>query len=169
MANGKTSLGTIQSSSPVFKKFSTLLQKVCTDLATQIVRDGEGATKFLEIRVQGAPTPQWAKKIGTAVALSPLVKTAFFGEDANWGRIVAAIGSCGLKIPEKQVDISFGGQPFIKQGALNPRIPGKKIKQYLKRKDILMTLDLHAGENKWTIWTCDFSYDYVRINASYRT
>lgn len=169
MANGKTPLGPIQSSSPVFKKFSALLQKVCTDLAKQIARDGEGATKFVEIRVQGAPTPQWAKKIGIAVALSPLVKTALFGEDANWGRIVAAIGSCGLKISEKQVDISFGDQPFIKQGTLNPRILGKKIKQYLKRKDILITLDLHAGAKKWIIWTCDFSYDYVKINASYRT
>jgi glutamate N-acetyltransferase/amino-acid N-acetyltransferase len=169
MANGKKSVGPLQGSGPLFRKFSALLQKVCTDLAQKIVRDGEGATKFVELRVQGAPSSQWAKKVGTAVALSPLVKTAFFGEDANWGRILSAVGNCGLKISEKQVDISFGGMPLVKNGTTNPRISEKKINQYLKGKNIVITLDLHTGKGKWVIWTCDFSYDYVRINASYRT
>ncbi len=169
MANGKTSSAVIPSSGPLFQKFCFLLQKVCTELADKIVSDGEGATKFVEIKILGAPSLPAAKKVGTAVALSPLVKTALYGEDGNWGRIMAAVGSCGVRVSEEKVDLFFGNNQLIKQGKPNPRISESSITRYLKRKKIGLTLNLHGGKKEWLIRTCDLSFDYIKINASYRS
>ncbi len=104
-----------------------------------------------------------------AVALSPLVKTALFGADANWGRIMAALGASGVKVLERGIDISFGETLLVKGGRLNPTIPEQSATEHLKGKEIVITLHLHAGREKSVVWPCDLSYDYVKINSAYRS
>jgi glutamate N-acetyltransferase/amino-acid N-acetyltransferase len=169
LANGRAQNRPIPSSGTLFQHFKSLLETACLELAQMMVRDGEGATKFVEIRVKGAPSAQTAKRVATAVALSPLVKTALFGGDANWGRIMAAIGASGVKVLERQIDISFGEALLVKGGRVNPTTPEEPATQYLKGKEIVITIHLHAGKEKSVVWTCDLSYEYVKINAAYRS
>ena len=148
--------------------FSQALGKVCLELAKLIALDGEGATRLVEIRVMGAGSRADAKKIASTIATSPLVKTAIFGNDANWGRILAAAGRAGVAINPSKVDIRIGGLKVASKGmALNfSEAAAKKI---LTQKEILITLDLNMGSSFCSYYTCDLSFDYIKINASYRS
>ena len=142
---------------------------MCTDLAKLIVRDGEGATKFLEITVRGAASFAEAKTAAMAVAKSPLVKTAFFGQDPNWGRILCAVGYSGAKVNPDKATLALGGIIVAKNGMNAPVADAKALQKVMAGKDIVVEIELAAGDAAATVWTCDFSYEYVKINADYST
>jgi len=134
-----------------------------------IVKDGEGATKFVEIRVKGARTKQDAFLASEAIAHSNLVKTAIYGEDPNWGRITAAAGRSGAHVDQDKLDLFFNEKPLVQQGVwLGPEIE-KDIAQIMKLDEIFITLDLNSGNETDQFMFCDFSEDYVKINAEYRS
>jgi glutamate N-acetyltransferase/amino-acid N-acetyltransferase len=143
-------------------EFRDRLLEVCTQLATAIVRDGEGATKFVEISVEGAPSEEAAHTIGRTIARSPLVKTAIYGADPNWGRIVGAIGNSGVALESDRVDIYIGGIP-ISDATL------EDAREKLKEKEIQIRVVLHSGSASARVWTCDLTEGYIRINADYTT
>jgi glutamate N-acetyltransferase/amino-acid N-acetyltransferase len=149
--------------------FQETLGDLLKDLALQIVADGEGATKFITIRVCGAREEQDGDRIARTVANSSLVKTAFFGEDANWGRIFAAMGRSGVRFSPERVDISFGDVLIVKDGLGQGKEAEKEATAVLKEKNIVVTIDLKEGTECTEIYTCDFSLDYVKINADYRS
>jgi glutamate N-acetyltransferase/amino-acid N-acetyltransferase len=151
-----------------FEKFCKALNYVCTTLARQIARDGEGATKLVEINVEGAGSADDAYKAACSIAKSPLVKTALFGEDANWGRIITAVGYSGADFNPENVDIFIGDVMVCKGGAALP-FDEEKAAQVLKNSEINLLVRLNKGIFSDRMWTCDFSYDYVKINASYRS
>ncbi len=151
------------------KKLQACLDAVARSLAMQVVKDGEGATKFVEITVRGAKNPAEAKRAAMAVARSPLVKTALFGEDANWGRIMAVLGSCGVEMEEGRTDISFGKAKLVEKGLAAGRQAEKEATAALKQREVQIGIDLHKGKGEATVWTCDLSYEYVKINAAYRS
>jgi glutamate N-acetyltransferase/amino-acid N-acetyltransferase len=134
-----------------------------------VVKDGEGATKFVEIMVKGAKTFNDAKKIGMAIANSNLVKTALFASDANWGRIMCAIGYSGVKVNADRIDLFFNNVKMVGNGIGLGKDAEKEATEVLKQKEFAITVDLRLGKAEATLWTCDFSYDYVKINAAYRT
>ena len=152
------------------RAFGEALAAVLRDLALQVVTDAEGATKLIEIEVSGAADRESARQVAFTVANSPLVKTAFFGQDANWGRIVAAAGRSGVKLIAERVGLFFEDLCVFENGA---PVLGEEIEQkasgIFKQKEIRVRLDLGLGEASFTAWTCDFSLDYVKINASYRS
>src|SRR3989304_4336784 len=150
-----------------YKTFRNMLERVCLKLAHMIVRDGEGATKFLEIKVKGAKTKMDAKQTAMTIANSLLVKTAFFGEDANWGRIMAAIGRAGIDVKSDRISIYFDNIPVVKKG--NGVGRDKEVSKIIKKRDICLTIDLGLGKTEKTVWASDLSYNYVKINASYRS
>ena len=154
--------------SPGYKPFYSALLAAATELARAIVADGEGATKLVEIRVKGADSFNSASKVARAVANSPLVKTALFGEDPNWGGIVCAIGYSGVPVDPDKVDIFFGDIQAVKQGAPSG-VSDEECASRLKEREIVLTIGLNQGGCECSFWTCDFSYDYVRINAEYHT
>ncbi len=170
MANGLAGNPKLENrKSPGANAFKKALDQLLLDLARMIVRDGEGATKEVTLLIKGARTEEEARILGFTVANSPLVKTALFGEDANWGRILAALGRSGVSFDPARVDIFFGSVPLVKQGlGLGPEqeIPASQV---LKKKALTITVDLHQGRAKATVYTCDLSLDYIRINADYRT
>ncbi|MPM81021.1 Arginine biosynthesis bifunctional protein ArgJ [bioreactor metagenome] len=133
-----------------------------------IAHDGEGATKFLEVNIIGAASFADAKLAAMAIAKSPLVKTAFFGEDPNWGRIVCAAGYSGASMQADRVTLSIGGVKLVENG-LNVGVPLEELTSIMAEHDISITVDLAAGKEKATVWTCDFSYEYVKINGEYHT
>jgi glutamate N-acetyltransferase/amino-acid N-acetyltransferase len=139
------------------------------DLALQIVKDGEGATKAITIRVCGAVNNADAEKLARTVANSSLVKTAFFGEDANWGRILAAMGRAGVIFDPEKVSLAFGDIPMVKNGMGLGAEAEKKATRILKKKSFTVTIDLQEGTGEAEMYTCDFSLDYVKINADYRS
>jgi glutamate N-acetyltransferase/amino-acid N-acetyltransferase len=147
---------------PPASEFRDSLLEVCTQLATAIVRDGEGATKFVEITVEGAPTEEAARTIGRTIARSPLVKTAIYGADPNWGRIVGAVGNSGVRLDSDRVDIYIGGV-LIADSTL------EDARQKLKEKEIQIRVVLHSGNASMRVWTCDLTEGYIRINADYTT
>jgi glutamate N-acetyltransferase/amino-acid N-acetyltransferase len=149
--------------------FQSRLLEVCQNLAKSVVRDGEGATKFVEICVKGTRNQEDAKRAAYAIAHSPLVKTAFFGMDANWGRILCAIGHSGIRIDPNRIDLFFDRKPIVKNGR---GVGGKQeieAGQVLKNKSFKVTVNLHQGKNEFSVFTTDLSLDYVKINASYRS
>ncbi|MDR0292275.1 MAG: bifunctional glutamate N-acetyltransferase/amino-acid acetyltransferase ArgJ [Elusimicrobium sp.] len=151
-----------------YKVFYGALKEVATELAKMMVRDGEGATKFIEISVQGAQTTEEAKIAACAVARSPLVKTAFFGSDANWGRIVCAVGYSGINLKPERLNVWLDKVHIFKNGTgLNA--DEKLLSEKMKEKEIHVTIDLGRGDAQAKVWTCDFSYDYIKINGSYRS
>jgi glutamate N-acetyltransferase/amino-acid N-acetyltransferase len=169
LANGLAENQTIKSGSREFDQFSHLLQFACEELAKMIVQDGEGATKFISIDVKGAKNEVEARKVAYSIAQSPLVKTAFFGEDPNWGRIMAAIGCSGATISEGKISMAINGLLFVKNGiGLGKKREGK-VAVILKEKNLSLIVDLSIGKSSARIWTTDLSYDYIKINASYRT
>ena len=131
-------------------------------VATAIVRDGEGASKFVELVIEGAPNEQAAHTIGRAIARSPLVKTAIYGADPNWGRIVAAIGNAGIPLESDRVDIYIGGV-LISDATL------EEARQKLQQREIQIRVVLHSGSAFSRVWTCDLTDEYIRINADYTT
>jgi glutamate N-acetyltransferase/amino-acid N-acetyltransferase len=150
-------------------QFMDALHDLLKDLALQIVRDGEGATKLVTIRVKGARSEAEAKQAAETVANSNLVKTAFFGEDANWGRIIAALGRSGAEFDQQKVDIAFDEVPMVENGLGLGKEVEAAATGVLKKKEFSVNIDLKAGTGSCECYTCDFSLDYVRINADYRT
>jgi len=169
LANGKAGHPSLNRMDRDAESFQSMLSKVCRSLSESVVRDGEGATKFVEILVRGARTIREAKQAAYAVADSPLVKTAFFGEDANWGRILCALGYSGVHIDPDKVDLFFDKTQIVRKGiGVDPQSEAK-AGQILKRKSFKITADLHQGKGQFSVLTTDFSLDYVKINASYRS
>lgn len=144
------------------------LTEVCIYLAKQVVHDGEGATKFLEITVQGAENAVDAKKAVMAIAKSPLVKTAFFGQDANWGRILCAAGYSEATLDPEKISLAIGDVTIVEKG-MGVTFDEQALKTIMSEQDITVTVDFGLGEGKATMWTCDFSYEYVKINGEYHT
>jgi glutamate N-acetyltransferase / amino-acid N-acetyltransferase len=149
--------------------FQDALESLCRDLALQIVADGEGATKCITIRVCGAKEDAEAEKIARTVANSNLVKTAFFGEDANWGRILAAMGRSGVRFSPERVDIAFGDVLLVKNGQGLGKEAEAAATRVLREKIFTVAIDLKDGIGCEELFTCDFSIDYVKINADYRS
>jgi len=148
--------------------FAAALERLLITLSKMIVMDGEGATKFVEIRMCGAATEREADTAARAVANSNLVKTAIHGEDANWGRILAAIGYSGIIFDPASVTIDFGDVPILGRNyAID--FSEERAKQVLMQREIVITIDLHRGDAAATFWTCDLSKEYVAINANYRS
>lgn len=168
MANGRAGNKPVKSLAGDGLKLAQALTTVCQELARRVVLDGEGATKFIEVKVKGAPTFEAARECAMAVAKSSLFKTAMFGMDANWGRILAALGTSPVKINPAKVDISFGPLKVAKDGAAVDFSEAKAL-GLLKRKEVEVLIDLKSGKGEAAVYTSDLSYDYVKINASYRT
>jgi len=153
-------------SSAAAKKFEDALHVVCLFLAKEIARDGEGATKLVEIAVKNVAQPQ---KVAKTIANSPLVKTALFGNDPNWGRIIAAAGRSGISFDPVKVDISLAGTVVYKQGS-GVEFDAAALSKKMRAKELKIVVDFHQrGKASTVVWTCDFSYDYVKINADYHT
>jgi glutamate N-acetyltransferase/amino-acid N-acetyltransferase len=169
LANGKAGNKKVASIDADYETFEAALIYVCTGLAKMMARDGEGATKFIEIKVSGADSEAAAVQAGKSVATSNLVKTAIFGEDANWGRILAAVGYAGIDFDPSATDI-YLGELLVCKGGVAVGFDETKAKKILSEKEISITIHL-SDKSKYeaTIWTCDLSYDYVKINGSYRT
>nr|WP_217353910.1 bifunctional glutamate N-acetyltransferase/amino-acid acetyltransferase ArgJ [Ruegeria arenilitoris] len=149
--------------------FADALEGVMLDLAQQVVRDGEGATKFVEIRVTGAVSGADAKVHGLAIANSPLVKTAIAGEDPNWGRVVMAIGKSGAAADRDLLSISFGDILVAEKGWVSPDYREEDAAEYMKGQNLMITVDLGLGDGESTVWTCDLTHGYIEINADYRS
>nr|WP_174840372.1 MULTISPECIES: bifunctional glutamate N-acetyltransferase/amino-acid acetyltransferase ArgJ [unclassified Ruegeria] len=149
--------------------FARALESVMLDLAQQVVRDGEGATKFVEIRVTGAASESDAKVHGLAIANSPLVKTAIAGEDPNWGRVVMAIGKSGAAADRDLLSISFGDILVAEKGWVSPDYREEDAAAYMKGQDLVIAVDLGIGDGASTVWTCDLTHGYIEINADYRS
>ncbi len=149
--------------------FRRALDAVMIDLAQQIVRDGEGAERFVTIEVTGAATARAARRIGLTIGNSPLVKTALSAGDPNWGRIVMAVGRAGEKVDQSRLSISIGGIPIAAEGGPVPDYDEVPVAEYMKGREIAIGVDLGIGRGKATVWTCDLTHRYIDINASYRS
>ena len=154
---------------PRLRDFAEKLDALLIDLAQQLVRDGEGATKFVEIRLTGAADKKAARAIAMSVANSPLVKTAIAGEDANWGRIVMAVGKAGERANRDKLSISIGGTLIAKNGEPIEGYDEAPVAAHMKGQEILIEIDVGVGVGAATIWTCDLTHGYIDINADYRT
>ena len=149
--------------------FRRALDKLLRSLAHQVVRDGEGARKFIEVSVEGAATRKAAKRIALSIANSPLVKTAVGGEDANWGRVVMAVGKAGEKAERDKLDVWFGKIRVAHQGLRDPAYDEAEASAYMKKPEVKITADLGIGRGRATVWTCDLTKEYVAINGDYRS
>ena len=150
--------------------FKKALNDIYIDLAKKIINDGEGATKFITINVKNVDSQSNGKKIAMSVANSPLVKTALFAEDPNWGRILSAIGNSKAEISDyTKIEISFDDILIYKDGEIYKDYKEVKAKKYLKNKNLIINIDFNIGDSNLTVWTTDLSYDYIKINADYRT
>jgi glutamate N-acetyltransferase/amino-acid N-acetyltransferase len=168
LANGVEKNPAIKPGTPSYQKFLKALMVLCKNLACKIVLDGEGATKFVTVRVQGGKTRKQAYLIANSVATSSLVKTALFGEDPNWGRIYCAVGNAGMPFDPDKVDILLNKNLLLKNGTPTNLSP-KKLVTAMRQHEIDITIDLHCGKQWEEVFTCDLSYDYVKINAEYTT
>ncbi|MEN8189783.1 MAG: bifunctional glutamate N-acetyltransferase/amino-acid acetyltransferase ArgJ [Thermodesulfobacteriota bacterium] len=170
MANGSAENPWIDEDNPIdLDQFQGALESVMKELALMIVSDGEGATKTIIVRVCGAKSEGDAEQIARTIANSSLVKTAFFGEDANWGRILAAMGRAGVRIYPDRVDIAFGDVKVVENGLAVGGDSEARATEVLKQKNIALSIDLKDGTGCEEVYTCDFSLDYVKINADYRS
>ena len=151
------------------ENFSQGLASLMTDLAHQVVKDGEGASKFIEINIVNARNQTDAKTHAKSIANSPLVKTAIAGEDPNWGRIVMAIGKSGAQAERDKIKIFFGDILVAEKGWVAPNYSEELGAQYMKNTTIKISVDLGLGDADTTFWTCDFTNDYISINADYRS
>jgi len=149
-------------------KFEKALKTVCLDLAKQIVVDGEGAKKFITIKIVNSETRERAKKIAFSIANSPLAKTAIAGEDPNWGRILMGIGKSGEEIDSKKIIIKLGDFVVAEKGKISESYNEEKLKEYMEWDSIFITIDLKQGKEEYECYTCDFTHDYIDINAHYR-
>lgn len=168
LANGAAGTPPIEANTLAHRNFTRALREICHSLALQIVADGEGAQRVIEIEVRGAATKAGAHRIAQTIATSPLVKTAFAGGDPNWGRIFAAAGRAGVKFDPDRTDIHMAGIHVLHRGQplnFNERAASNRLLE----PHVLLIVDLHQGRESARFWTCDFTAEYVRINASYRT
>jgi glutamate N-acetyltransferase/amino-acid N-acetyltransferase len=154
---------------PRLAAFATALDGLLLDLAHQVVRDGEGARKFIEVSVEGAASPDAAKRIALSIANSPLVKTACAGEDANWGRVVMAVGKAGEEAQRDLLNVWFGGIRVAYRGARDPAYDEAQASAYMKGEHILIRAELGIGDGAAKVWTCDLTKEYVAINGDYRS
>jgi glutamate N-acetyltransferase / amino-acid N-acetyltransferase len=168
LANGQSGTHKIAASSRDYKRFVSALQNVCGSLALAIVEDGEGAQRVIEIEIRGAPSDRAADRIARTVANSSLVKTALAGADPNWGRILAAAGRSGVAFDFEQVDIWLAGIPVCRRGREHP-FDERVAHERMLAKRVPILVDLRSGKGRARMWTCDFTQEYVHINASYRT
>jgi glutamate N-acetyltransferase/amino-acid N-acetyltransferase len=169
LANGQAGNKRIKSGSKEYAQFTQALTEVSKNLAFQIVKDGEGATKFVTVRVTGAKTKNHAKKVAESVATSSLVKTAIFGEDPNWGRIICAIGYAGVPIQPERIVIRLNGATLYENDNPTKHASMDSLRRKMQKPTLLIAIDLNMGDASAEMYTCDFSYDYVRINAEYTT
>ena len=169
LASGLAGNAPLVESSQAAEVFRGALHELVLDLALQIVRDGEGATKLITIRVKGAANETEARLAAETVAESKLFKTACFGEDANWGRIIAALGRSRANFDQLKVDIAFDGVVMVKEGLGQGKEREAEATKVLKQREFAVNIDLHQGNGTWEVYTCDLSIDYVKINADYRS
>ncbi|MEI6207549.1 MAG: bifunctional glutamate N-acetyltransferase/amino-acid acetyltransferase ArgJ [Desulfuromonadales bacterium] len=169
LANGQAGNPPVGAGTPEAEAFELLLQDVLLSLAKQIVRDGEGATKFVEVRVRGAEGSDDARKVALAIANSSLVKTAFFGQDANWGRIFAAAGYSGAAVDQSRLSLCFDDVCMARNGIFAGGDAEARGTEVLRKKEFTVTVDLGLGVGSATVFTSDLSHEYVSINADYRT
>jgi glutamate N-acetyltransferase/amino-acid N-acetyltransferase len=169
MANGMAETPLIREGTPEAEMFQSLLGDILLCLAKQIVFDGEGATKMVEITIRGASSSADAKRAAMAVANSSLVKTAFFGQDANWGRILAAVGYSGAEIDQGRASLYFDDVQMVRDGVFVGGDAEARGTEILKKRKFSVTVDLKLGEGSASVYTSDLSHDYVSINADYRT
>jgi len=169
-ATGRAQHEAVKSAGDVhLQAFKTALQEVLTELAIQVVKDGEGAQKFVTIRVQGAEHDKAARVIALTIANSPLVKTAIAGEDANWGRIVGAAGRAGECVEQEKIQVTIGGVLVAAQGARVPAYDEAPVAAHMKGQNIDILLNLGIGKGAATVYTCDLTHGYIDINGSYRS
>ncbi|TYZ29970.1 bifunctional glutamate N-acetyltransferase/amino-acid acetyltransferase ArgJ [Selenomonas caprae] len=168
LANGAAGNETITTEGEDYEAFKAALQEMCQGLAKRIAADGEGATKFLTVNVKGTKSFADAKTIAMSVAKSPLVKTAFFGEDPNWGRVICAVGYAGVPMDPQKTVVKFGDIPVYANG-VGAEFDEEALRKVMAEHDIVIDIDMGAGEEEATVWTCDFSYEYVKINGEYHT
>ena len=154
---------------PALKDFRRALKALLHDLAIQVVRDGEGARKFITVEVGGARSVVDARAAALSIANSPLVKTAIAGEDANWGRIVMAVGKSGARLDQKKLTVAIGGVTIAKSGGRVAGYDEREVAAHLRGSDIAINVALGVGRAKSRVWTCDLTHDYININADYRT
>jgi glutamate N-acetyltransferase/amino-acid N-acetyltransferase len=164
LANGKAGNDTIDKKDSDYTIFSQALDFVTLSLAKMIVKDGEGATKFVELRIKGAKTYEDAKTAGHVIARSPLCKTAMFGEDPNWGRLMASLGASGIEMDGSTVDIWLDDLKIVENSVDSGYIK-EKAEEIVKKDEYVITIDLKIGEAQAIVWTCDMSYDYIKCNA----
>lgn len=169
LANGLAKNVPVRRGTPDYLRFLRLLTKAAEQLALSICRDGEGVTKVVKVAVAGASSVSDAKRIASTIATSNLVKTALFGEDANWGRVMGAIGRAGVPIKPEKLTVRFGGITMVKRGIGVGLAAEGKIAKVFKQKEFTISVHLGQGHAQAHMWTTDLSYDYVRINASYRS
>ena len=169
LANGLADNRTIKGGTPAYGRFVRLLTEVCQRLALAICRDGEGVTKVVTIHIAGARSRSQAKQVAHAIGTSNLVKTALYGEDANWGRIMAAIGRAGIPLNPSSITVRFDGISMVRHGTGLGLAAERRIARVFKRPEFTIAVDLGQGKHQAHLWTTDLSYDYVRINASYRS
>lgn len=158
-----------KASDPKLKAFKDALRDIMIELAQAVVKDGEGISKFISITVKGADSQKSARKIGLSIANSPLVKTAIAGEDANWGRIVAAIGKSGEKANRDKLSIWIGGARVAHKGLIDPNYIEAPTARYMKGREIEIICDVGVGKYATPVWTCDLTHAYIDINADYRS
>jgi glutamate N-acetyltransferase/amino-acid N-acetyltransferase len=169
-ATGKAGNATIASfQSEGAHAFAAAVHDVCRQLAHLVVRDGEGAQKFIAVSVTGAVSDESARKVGMAIANSPLVKTAIAGEDANWGRVVMAVGKAGEPADRDRLSIGFGGTWAAREGLPLADYDEAPVTAHLKGQDVTIEVDLGLGDGSATVWTCDLTHGYISINADYRS
>ena len=169
-ATGKSAVAEISSlNTNAGRAFYAALHSVILDLAHQVVRDGEGATKFVEVRVSGADTDADARKVAISIANSPLVKTAIAGEDLNWGRVVMAVGKSGAKADRDKLTIRFGDILVARHGWVDKRYSEDAGAAYMKQDELVINVDLGLSKGQAVIWTCDLTHRYIEINADYRS
>ena len=169
-ATGKAPMAPITAADdPRADPFRAALEEVLRDLAHQLVRDGEGATKFVEVRVAGAADDADARKVALSIANSPLVKTALAGEDPNWGRVVMAVGKSGAAADRDRLSIRFGDVLVAEKGEVSPGYREADGAAYMKRQELVVAVDLGLGTGTSTVWTCDLTHGYISINADYRS
>lgn len=169
LANGMAGNKPLREENAAGKLFIAAVSEVCLELAKAIVADGEGATKMVTITVNGARNDKDAKTAAEAIANSPLVKTAIFGRQANWGRIVGALGSCGVKFFPGNVDIYIGDAVIAYAGRATDKVNAKRARAEMRKKEYQIRVELNSGEGSATVYTCDYSPEYVLINADYMT
>ena len=168
LANGAAGNPKITEKNADYEAFKETLLALCQGISEKIAADGEGATKFITVHVKGAKSFVDAKTVGMSVANSPLVKTAFFGEDPNWGRVICAVGYAGVPMNPNHTTVKFGGIPVYADG-MGVSYDADALRAVMTAHDIVVEIDLKDGMEEAKVWTCDFSYEYVKINGEYHT